>query len=76
MNIKYLATWPVLSNWLNSWPTYLLTFLLPGMPIELYLLWQQYPWTFGDIACDAKIVVTEAIIYVSILNIVAFSCER
>ena len=46
------------------------------MPSEVYLMWQQYPWTFGDLACDAKIVVTEAIIYASILTIVAFSCER
>ena len=49
---------------------------IPGMPSELYLLWRQYPWTFGDLACDAKIVVTEAIIYSSILTIVAFTCER
>ena len=46
------------------------------MPCELYLMWQQYPWTFGDLACDVKIVVTEAIIYASILTVVAFSCER
>ena len=46
------------------------------MPSELYLMGHQYPWTFGDLACDAKIVVTEAIIYASILTIVAFSCER
>ena len=46
------------------------------MPSELYLMWRQYPWSFGDLACDAKIVVTEAIIYASILTIVAFSCER
>ena len=46
------------------------------MPSELYLMWRQYPWPFGDLACDAKIVVTEAIIYASILTIVAFSCER
>ena len=45
------------------------------MPSELYLMWRQYPWSFGDLACDAKIVVTEAIIYASILTIVAFSCE-
>lgn len=50
--------------------------LVISMPSELYLLWRQYPWTFGDLACDAKIVVTEAIIYSSILTIVAFTCER
>ena len=46
------------------------------MPSEVYLMWQQYPWPWGDIACDAKIVITETIIYASILTIVAFSCER
>ena len=46
------------------------------MPLELYQIWVQYPWTFGDFACDAKIVLTETIIYASILTIVAFSFER
>jgi hypothetical protein len=46
------------------------------MPSELYLMWRQYPWTFGEVACDAKIVITEAIIYASILTIVAFTGER
>ena len=46
------------------------------MPFELYQIWVQYPWTLGDFACDAKVVVTEAIICASILTIVAFSFER
>ena len=46
------------------------------MPLELYQIWVQYPWTLGDLACDAKIVIMEAIIYASILTIVAFSFER
>ena len=46
------------------------------MPSEVYLMWQQYPWPWGDLACDAKIVITETIIYASILTIVAFTCER
>lgn len=50
--------------------------LIIAMPGELYLMWQQYPWTFGEVACDAKIVITEAIIYASILTIVAFTGER
>jgi len=50
--------------------------LIITMPGELYLMWQQYPWTFGEVACDAKIVITEAIIYASILTIVAFTGER
>ena len=46
------------------------------MPLELHSIWVQYPWTLGDLACDAKIVLMEAIIYASILTIVAFSFER
>ena len=55
---------------------FIIFYIIPVMPSELYLMWQQYPWTFGDFACDAKIVVTEAIIYASIFTVVAFSCER
>ena len=51
-------------------------FILTALPSELYLMWQQYPWPFGELACDARIVVTEAITYSSILTIVAFTCER
>ena len=50
--------------------------LLSGMPSELYLMWQQYPWPFGDLMCDLKIVLAEAVTYASILTIVAFSFER
>lgn len=50
--------------------------LVSAMPLELYQVWVQYPWPFGEFACDAKIVVTEAVIYASILTIVAFSFER
>ena len=46
------------------------------MPFELYLLWRQYPWDFGELACDAKMVTTETVTYSSILTIVAFTVER
>ena len=49
---------------------------LSALPSELYLMWVQYPWPFGDLACDARIVITETIIYTSILTIVGFTCER
>ena len=39
-------------------------------------MWHQYPWVFGEFACDTKIVITEAITYASILTIVAFTGER
>ena len=47
--------------------------VLPG---ELYVMWHQYPWPLGELACDAKNVVNEAIMNTSILTIVAFTIER
>ena len=46
------------------------------MPSELYLMWNQYPWPFGEYACDAKIVFSETVINASILIVVALTCER
>jgi len=50
--------------------------LLIALPMEVFQMWHQYPWTLGEFACDAKIVITEAITYASILTIVAFTTER
>ena len=47
-----------------------------GMPSELFLMWRQYPWPFGEYACDAKIVISETFINASILIVVALTCER
>ena len=49
---------------------------LSAMPFELYLLWRQYPWVFGEVICDAKMIATETVTYSSILTIVAFTVER
>ena len=46
------------------------------MPFELYLLWRQYPWDFGELVCDAKVLTQETITYSSIFTIVAFTVER
>ena len=51
-------------------------FVFLAMPFELYWLWRQYPWVFGDIICDAKMLMTETVTYSSIFTIVAFSVER
>ena len=51
-------------------------FCFSAMPFELYLLWRQYPWDFGELACDAKMLTTETVTYSSILTIVAFTVER
>ena len=46
------------------------------MPFELYLLWRQYPWDFGELVCDAKVLTQETITYSSIFTILAFTVER
>ena len=43
--------------------------LLLAMPNELYHIWRQYPWTFGEFVCQFKTVLQEAINHVSILTI-------
>ena len=53
-----------------------LLYSVPAMPFELYLLWRQYPWDFGEFACDAKMLTAETVTYASILTIVAFTVER
>ena len=50
--------------------------LISAMPFELYWLWRQYPWVFGEAICDAKMLTTETVTYSSILTIVAFTVER
>ena len=46
------------------------------MPFEIYLLWRQYPWVFGEMVCDAKMLTTETVTFASIFTIVAFTIER
>ena len=46
------------------------------MPMELFLMYEQYPWILGDVVCDVKAVLTETFINCSILTIVSFSGER
>lgn len=46
------------------------------MPLELFTLWQQYPWQLGTVMCWLRGVVPEATAYASILTIVTFSTER
>ncbi|GIY70023.1 neuropeptides capa receptor [Caerostris extrusa] len=46
------------------------------MPLELYSLWQQYPWQLGSLTCILRSVVSEASAYASILTIMKFSCDQ
>uniref|UniRef100_A0A3Q2Y5T0 Neuromedin U receptor 1 n=1 Tax=Hippocampus comes TaxID=109280 RepID=A0A3Q2Y5T0_HIPCM len=50
--------------------------LLLGMPLELYELWQNYPFLFGKGGCYFKIFLFETVCLASILNVTALSVER
>ncbi|XP_017880475.1 neuropeptides capa receptor-like [Ceratina calcarata] len=53
-----------------------LILLVLGLPNELSLFWQQYPWALGLGLCKIRAYVSEMSSYVSVLTIVAFSMER
>ena len=46
------------------------------MPVELFVMWHQYPWIFSELGCDIRGILTECTTYASILTIVAFTTER
>uniref|UniRef100_A0A3Q3IS31 G-protein coupled receptors family 1 profile domain-containing protein n=2 Tax=Monopterus albus TaxID=43700 RepID=A0A3Q3IS31_MONAL len=50
--------------------------LLFGMPLEIYDLWQNYPFPFGEGGCYFKIFLFETVCFASILNVTALSVER
>ncbi|CAD6237019.1 GSCOCG00002107001-RA-CDS [Cotesia congregata] len=53
-----------------------LLLLILGLPFELSVFWQQYPWELGWGLCKIRAYVSETSSYVSVLTIVAFSMER
>ncbi|XP_029344196.1 neuropeptides capa receptor [Acyrthosiphon pisum] len=53
-----------------------LTLLLLGLPNDLSVYWQQYPWPLGEVLCKFRALVSEMTSYTSVLTIVAFSMER
>nr|ADG27752.1 CAPA receptor variant A [Rhodnius prolixus] len=53
-----------------------LVLLLLGLPNDLSVFWQQYPWILGLLVCKLRALVSEMSSYVSVLTIVAFSVER
>ncbi|XP_076619619.1 neuropeptides capa receptor-like [Colletes latitarsis] len=53
-----------------------LLLLIMGIPTELSILWEQYPWKWGLIICKLRTYFSETSYYVSVLTIVAFSLER
>lgn len=50
--------------------------LLLGMPLELYELWQNYPFLLGKGGCYFKTFLLETVCLASILNVTALSVER
>uniref|UniRef100_A0A3Q2YGB2 Neuromedin U receptor 1 n=2 Tax=Hippocampus comes TaxID=109280 RepID=A0A3Q2YGB2_HIPCM len=50
--------------------------LLLGMPLELYEMWQNYPFLFGEGGCYFKTFLFETVCFASILNVTALSVER
>lgn len=50
--------------------------LLFGMPLELYELWQNYPFLMGKGGCYFKTFLFETVCLASILNVTALSIER
>lgn len=50
--------------------------LLLGMPLELYEMWQNYPFLLGEGGCYFKIFLLETVCFASVLNVTALSVER
>lgn len=50
--------------------------LVLGMPLEVYELWQNYPFPFGEGGCYFKTFLLETVCFASILNVTALSVER
>ncbi|KAM6962457.1 neuromedin-U receptor 1 [Aplochiton taeniatus] len=50
--------------------------LLLGMPLELYEMWQNYPFLLGKCGCYFKTFLFETVCFASILNVTALSVER
>ncbi|CAB4062674.1 NMUR1 [Lepeophtheirus salmonis] len=63
------------SPWKFGCVLYLLILIL-GLPNDLTIYWQQYPWLFGEVLCKGRSFVSEMTSYSSVLTIVAFSSER
>ncbi|XP_062386827.1 neuromedin-U receptor 1 [Sardina pilchardus] len=50
--------------------------LLLGMPLELYELWNNYPFLLGLGGCYFKTFLFETVCFASVLNVTALSAER
>ncbi|KAK5859492.1 hypothetical protein PBY51_021045 [Eleginops maclovinus] len=50
--------------------------LMLGMPLEIYEMWQNYPFLLGEGGCYFKTFLFETVCFASILNVTALSVER
>ncbi|XP_006642080.2 neuromedin-U receptor 2 [Lepisosteus oculatus] len=50
--------------------------LLFGMPLEIYDMWQNYPFPLGEGGCYFKTFLFETVCFASVLNVTALSVER
>nr|XP_055039442.1 neuromedin-U receptor 2 [Misgurnus anguillicaudatus]XP_055039443.1 neuromedin-U receptor 2 [Misgurnus anguillicaudatus] len=50
--------------------------LLFGMPLEIYELWQNYPFPFAECICCFKVFLFEMVCFASVLNVTVLSVER
>ncbi|XP_041965589.1 neuromedin-U receptor 1 [Alosa sapidissima] len=53
-----------------------LTVLLLGMPLELYEMWNNYPFLLGLGGCYFRTFLFETVCFASVLNVTALSAER
>ncbi|XP_072895072.1 growth hormone secretagogue receptor type 1-like [Hemitrygon akajei] len=51
-------------------------FIFLCMPLDLYRMWKERPWIFGDLLCKLFQFVSESCTYSTILSITALSVER
>ncbi|XP_043925852.1 neuromedin-U receptor 2-like [Protopterus annectens] len=50
--------------------------LIFGMPLEIYEMWNHYPFLFGAVGCYFKTALFETVCFASILNVTIVSIER
>lgn len=53
-----------------------LLLLILGLPQEMYMLWQPYPYVFGEFFCVTRGLTSETSTNASVLTITAFTVER
>lgn len=71
---KYMHT--TVNYYLFSLAVSDLLLLITGLPQELWMLWQKYPYVFGETFCVLRALTSETCTNASVLTITAFTVER